>query len=64
MSGAALDPKKVRAARMEELEHVRKKCVWRKIPRSEARRRGLKIIAVRWIDGTKEIVRGSATEAG
>ena len=38
---------------MKEIAYVRKKGVWRKIPRSEARKRGIKIVSTRWIDINK-----------
>ena len=53
LTGASLDPIEVRRARMVEIEYARRKKVWTKIRRAEARRRGLKIIKVRWIDVNK-----------
>ena len=53
VSGSVLDPIKVRRARLKELEYIKAKEVWRKIPRKEALRRGIKIIPTRWIDVNK-----------
>ena len=49
VSGAALDPKEIRRARLKEIRYIRDKKVWRRIPRQEALRRGYK----RWIDVNK-----------
>ena len=48
-SGQALDAEEVRKARRIEFEHARRKKVWVKITREEARRRGWRIIKTRWI---------------
>ena len=53
MSGAALDPKAVRRARLKEIQYIKDKKVWRRIPRQEALRRGHKIVKGRWIDVNK-----------
>ena len=53
ITGMPLDRKKVQAARMEEMEYVRAKSVWVKIPRAEAARKGYKVIQTRWIDINK-----------
>ena len=53
LTGASLDPTEVRRARRIEIEYARRKKVWMKITRAEARRRGLKIIKVMWIDVDK-----------
>ena len=53
VSGVRLDPKKVMKARMEELEWMRQKGVYRKTPREVAKRRGMKIIKSRWVDINK-----------
>ena len=44
MSGAALDLKEVRWARLKEIQYIKDKKVWRRIPRQEALRRGYKIV--------------------
>ena len=53
VSGACLDPREVRKARMEEIRYVRKKKVWVKMSRQEAMRLGIKIIKTKWIDINK-----------
>ena len=53
VSGAALDPKEVRRARLKEIQYIKDKKVWRRIPRQEALRRGYKIVKGRWIDVNK-----------
>ena len=53
LTGESLDPKEVRKARFMEMAYVRSKGVWRKISRSEAHRRGIKIIKTRWLDINK-----------
>ena len=53
ITGEELDPAKVLRARLKELEYIREKGVWRKIKRSDAKARGIKIIGVRWIDHNK-----------
>ena len=53
VSGSALDPKKVRRARLQELQYVRDKTVWKKIPRWQAKQQNIPIIATRWIDINK-----------
>ena len=51
VSGAALDPKEVRRARLKEIQYIKdNKKVWRRIPRQEALRRGYKNVKGRWID--------------
>ena len=52
-TGESLDPKEVRKARSIEMAYVRSKGVWEKISRSEACRRGIKIIQTRWLDINK-----------
>jgi len=47
LTGAELDAREVRKARKLEIEYARRKKVWVKISRAEARRRGLKIIKMR-----------------
>ena len=53
VTGMPLDEEEVRRARREEIEYVRSKKVWTKIPRADAVRRGMKIIKTRWIDINK-----------
>ena len=53
VTGSALDPQEVRRARLKELKYVEEMKVWKKIPRAEAARRGIKVILVRWIDINK-----------
>ena len=53
LTGMPLDRKKVEEARKEEMDYVRNKQVWKKIPRAEAARRGCKVIKTRWIDINK-----------
>ena len=44
VSGVMLDPREVLKARLEELAWMRKKGVYKKITRQEAKRRGMKIV--------------------
>ena len=53
VTGMPLNRRKVEAARREEIQYVRDKKVWTKIPRAEAQRQGYKIIKTRWIDINK-----------
>ena len=53
MTGAELDGKEVRKARMTEIGYARDKKVWSKIPWNEAIRRGWKVIKSKWIDINK-----------
>ena len=53
VSGHALDPERVAAARQKEMEYVHKKGVWRVIPISTAHKNGWKVIQTRWIDVNK-----------
>ena len=53
VTGMPLDKKEVLRARKEEVQYVRDKKVWIKIPRAEAVRRGMKIIKTRWVDINK-----------
>ena len=53
VSAAPLDPTKVVAARKLEITYAEKKPVWKKIPRSQAKARGWKVIRSRWIDINK-----------
>ena len=53
LTGMKLDAGKVKEARGKELEYIKQKGVWTKIPRSVAHARGWKIIKTRWIDVNK-----------
>ena len=53
ISGEQLDGKAVVQARRKELGYIEDKKVWRKIRRSEAVRRGWKVVRTRWIDTNK-----------
>ena len=53
VTGMPLDRKGVQKARAEEIEYIRGRKVWTKIPREEAQRRGMKVIKTRWIDINK-----------
>ena len=53
VTGMPLDRKRVQAARREEMDYVREKKVWRKIPRTEAQRMGCKVIKTKWVDINK-----------
>ena len=54
VSGAALDPQKVKQARREEIEYVRKMSLYKKVPVKEGvARTGRQPISVRWIDINK-----------
>eukprot|EP00973_Karenia_brevis_P003420 470884-Karenia_brevis.AAC.1 len=44
---------KVVEARQREIEYIRAKKVWEKIPRQTAAQRGWKVIPVRWLDISK-----------
>ena len=47
------EPKRVRDARSEELQFVKKTPVYKKVFRCEAEEQGCKIIKVRWVDTNK-----------
>jgi hypothetical protein len=53
ISGALLDSREVKKARMLEMKYAKEKRVWCKIPRSTAMRNGWKIIKTKWIDINK-----------
>ena len=53
VSGAKLDKDLVEKARREEIEYFHQKEVYEKITRAEAKRRGIKVVKVRWIDINK-----------
>ena len=57
LTGEELPAKEVRKARLKEVEYIEDKKVWRRMTRKEAQKRGIKIVAVRWID----INKGDAT---
>ena len=48
-----LDAGKVKGARPNEVQYIRDKRVYDKVPRSQAIRNGWKIIQTRWIDINK-----------
>ena len=50
LTGMKLNAEGVREARKKEIDYVRRMGVYTKIPRSEASRRGWKVIKTRWID--------------
>ena len=53
LTGEELPAKEVRKARLQEVKYIEDKQVWRKMSRREAQRRGIKRVAVRWIDINK-----------
>ena len=53
VSGVRLDAALVKKAREEEMDYIRKKEVYTKIPRQQAERDGIKVIKSRWIDINK-----------
>ena len=53
VTGLDLDANGVYEARLKEIEYVKSKQVWVKIPRSLAKSRGWKILKARWIDINK-----------
>ena len=53
ISSAPLNPEKIVEARKLEISYAEKKPVWKKIPRSEAKAKGWKVIKSRWIDINK-----------
>ena len=50
VTGEQLNPKLVLEARLKEISYIHTKGVWRKMPRTQAKDMGLKIIGARWID--------------
>ena len=50
VTGETLDSREVRRARAKEIVYARQNMVWKKIPRSEACKRGIKVVKTRWID--------------
>lgn len=53
VSGKYLDPERVAAAREAEMSYFRKMNVYTKVPRSEVKRTGGRLIGTRWIDVNK-----------
>ena len=53
ITGLELDSNKVYEARIKEITFIDTKMVWVKIPRSEAKKNGWKIVKGRWIDINK-----------
>ena len=53
LTGEELPAHEVRKARLKEVGYIEDKKVWRRMPRAEAIRRGIKIVDVRWIDINK-----------
>ena len=53
LTGLEMNAEKVMEARMKEIEYIRKKPVWKKIPRSMAMAKGWKVIKARWLDVNK-----------
>lgn len=53
VTGLLLDPREVQRARMKELHYIHEKNVWAKMPRSEAMKKGYKVVKGRWIDINK-----------
>ena len=53
LTGEELPAQEVRKARLKEVGYIEDKKVWRKMPRKEAIRRGIKVVDVRWIDINK-----------
>ena len=49
-TGLELDAGQVFDARLKEVQYVDRKNVWVKIPRSEAKRNGWRVLKTRWID--------------
>ena len=48
-TGQALDMRKVKVGRKEELDWMQKMHVWDRVPRSEAVQGGHKIVGTRWV---------------
>ena len=54
VTGSLLDPKRVKAARREEIDYVKKLGVYKKVPKSRCQNvTGKRPIQVRWIDVNK-----------
>ena len=53
VTGALLDPREVRKARVKEVDCLDEKHMYTKISRAEAQRRGIKILRTRWVDVNK-----------
>ena len=56
VSGVGLDPAMVQQARLKEVQYLREKEVYRKIPRQQAVRMGIPILRSRWVTLTKEML--------
>ena len=56
LTGMRLDAGKVKEARNKDIQYIRDKQVWVKIPRRSAQARGWKVIKTRWIDINKGYV--------
>ena len=48
-----LEADKVKEARDKEIQYIKEKEVWVKIPRAQARAMGIKVIGTKWIDINK-----------
>ena len=53
LTGMKLEAGKVKEARQKEMQYVKDKGVWTKIPRAVAQAKGWKIVKTRWIDINK-----------
>ena len=53
LTGATLDPREVSKARLKELRYINDKSVYKKIPRSEAVSKGIRILKTKRIDINK-----------
>ena len=53
LTGATLDPHEVSKARLKELGYINDKSVYKKITRSEAVSKGIRILKTKWIDINK-----------
>ena len=53
LTGMKLEAGKVKEVRQKEMQYVKDKSVWAKIPRAVAQTKGWKIVKTRWIDINK-----------
>ena len=53
LTGEGLDPIGVTRARRGEIQYVRQKKVWVKVPRKWAAAQGIKIVGAKWVDINK-----------
>ena len=53
LTGMKLETDKVKEARQKEIQYIKEKEVWVKIPRAQARAMGIKVIGTKWIDVNK-----------